>query len=793
MTHKNPSYKDRAALAPYNFVSLPPKPHTVSGALPHDRYLTRDDEGHEIYSGCFECELTTETPFFIRGMLSTTDFAAGKEAKNRPGFFSIDDSKTPRIPGSSLRGLFRSMVEIVVSARLHAVTDQRAVFRAVDTTKLGIQYRERVQEEVQDKWFVPRVQAGYMRHWRGEWYIQPAQVINGTTWCRISHTSLGELGLLPAWPPEEVRKACDTKTTGAGRNAKTIYIQPGKFEFQEVRGGFLHIKFARALRASATPGQGLQVAALAESGQMDSKRSEAIVFAPDMTKTPENGWLPLRYPDPDQPDKEVELDRRYRDQVSPQQAALLGSINGALQDMQPVFYLAEKGQLTFFGHTLMLRLPYTHSPLQLVPEGFRADRKDDYDLAETIFGYVRKNEKGDNVAGAGNTFFSDGEFTGNLAQPFESEITPKALSGPKTTTFQHYLAQPDPDDKEQLLNYDHETHIRGRKLYWHKGAVSVNDIEERDRDKLKHATQYTRIRTVKPGATFRFKIRFDNLRAEELGALGWVLRCAADPAYRLKLGMGKPHGMGAVKITSQLRLTDRQARYQALITDADNWSTGERPHSDSHSALDNAVRTLEAKIAGSTDQFSDQPHIRELLTMLRWPGPNRELTRYMDIERRDRDGRKVNEYRYRPVLPTPTFVVQPKYLGDRAPQPQRKRDEDEHRAHPRSQPRDEQSPHPQPPPPSLPEVREQVSAEAEQMAKQLAERKIAEGDVVTAEVFRVTANDYECKLGSNIKTLGKLPRDEQKGLKVGDKVRVRVKRIAGSGAAILTVRGVPKE
>jgi len=46
-----------------------------------------------------------------------------------------------------------------------------------------------------------------------------------------------------------------------------------------------------------------------------------------------------------------------------------------------------------------------------------------------------------------------------------------------------------------------------------------------------------------------------------------------------------------------------------------------------------------------------------LLAMLSWPGPPKDKTRYLEIERRDNEGRKTNEYRYRPVLPTPSAAL----------------------------------------------------------------------------------------------------------------------------------------
>ena len=53
--HTNPTYNDREALAPYNFVRLPDAVRTLpEAALP--RHDVIDPARH---SGLFECELTT--------------------------------------------------------------------------------------------------------------------------------------------------------------------------------------------------------------------------------------------------------------------------------------------------------------------------------------------------------------------------------------------------------------------------------------------------------------------------------------------------------------------------------------------------------------------------------------------------------------------------------------------------------------------------------------------------------------------------------------------------------------
>jgi hypothetical protein len=369
------------------------------------------------------------------------------------------------------------------------------------------------------------------------------------------------------------------------------------------------------------------------------------------------------------------------------------------------------------------------------------------------------------------------------------------LSTPKPTTFQHYLTQSEPDNPASLSDYDDATTIRGHKLYWHRGAVGMQDIEERDAIKLKHRSQYTSIRPIKAGAVFQFTLRFENLRETELGALAWVLRVASDPACRLKLGMGKPLGMGAVKIDSTLRLSDREARYRGVFAGS-AWRLGERSQEEASSVLSLSTRAFEQWVLGdsginrgSVKQLADLPRIQELLKLLSWPGPDRKHTRYMEIEHYDERGRRYNEYRSRPVLPKPTAVGTDAPKGANAP---------DVRPSVRQQPL---PPRPVVPPPArpmtppkiepLPEVRETASDEAKMLAAKMAHgASVNEGDEFEVEILRVNANEYECRLGQGIKTPGKLARDEKRDLKAGDKLKAKVKRVANSGAAILTLRGV---
>lgn len=168
---------------------------------------------------------------------------------------------------------------------------------------------------------------------------------------------------------------------------------------------------------------------------------------------------------------------------------------------------------------------------------------------------------------------------------------------------------------------------------------------------------------LRAGVEFDFRVRFDNLSNEELGALLWVLQLGADSRYRLKVGMGKPLGMGAVKVIPRLHLIDRVARYSTLF-DEDNWVTGLQEEEIARRTQQESVVAFErfiiaqVKAPGATS-LEELSRVRQLLTLLGWPGPDPEQTRYLEIERADPKAKrgKRNEYDERPVLPHPFTVA----------------------------------------------------------------------------------------------------------------------------------------
>ncbi|MCB9139700.1 MAG: TIGR03986 family CRISPR-associated RAMP protein [Caldilineaceae bacterium] len=709
----NPSTPRESAVAPYNFVPLNDELLEIDPL----RELPDQDRYHAggRLSGMLECTLTTMTPLFIRAPLEPERFeqldadadrkeSYDKRLKNRSAFHYTDPDRTPSIPGSSLRGMIRTLVEVIGHGKFEYGSQTPLVYRSIgDMTDHGERYRQQILQKDQQgrdergklfHAYTPRVRAGYLVQEQGNWLIYPAQQIHGTTFARINHKRLLEV-------EETAPDRNGLEPIPGCKNAAYIYIQPGPWVHQRVRGGLIRMRYAKVLRSSAEPGSGLVKGALARSGPIFSKRSEAVVFPLDPNARPLS--------------VEEEMLATYRDQISQEQQHLLGddgvltgpgsddaSLSGDNKPVirQPVFYLIDKqGNLVFFGHTMMMRLPYPHSPRDYVPERLREDAT--IDLAEAIFGYTKQGDGGSPPKGqekrrayAGRVFFGDARLEPNQDDIWLSKdaITPRILATPKPTAFQQYLVQTYPDpvkvgetrdgrNKMQKFLADYtvqppgertngETTLRGYKFYWHKaGSVTESDFAEpkerlnerrTDNGRSKRDSQYTQMRPLKEGVCFRFQIRFENLSELELGALLWSIRlpvAAEGQRYLHKLGMGKPLGLGSVALDASLCLDDRPGRYSRLFDSEAGaaWYLGNPSHQENlqiDQLMDAFEQEMNERLGNQTKEFCKLPRIETLLKLLTWPGRSMDESRYLEIERRDGHGKR-NEYRDRPVLPTP--------------------------------------------------------------------------------------------------------------------------------------------
>jgi CRISPR/Cas system CSM-associated protein Csm3 (group 7 of RAMP superfamily) len=182
--------------------------------------------------------------------------------------------------------------------------------------------------------------------------------------------------------------------------------------------------------------------------------------------------------------------------------------------------------------------------------------------AEMMFGYASddKKERPEEEWGgayAGRVFPGHG-LTKNAVQG--DEVPLKILDAPKPPSPSLYFRPAQGSGyiaKKGLNPNDHRPN--GRKFYLHQ-TQKLGNWKASEQYAQEHKKQVVRIRPVKEGAEFVFHLDFENLSAWELGALCYALR--PEEAFRHKLGMGKPLGLGTVCIDPLgVFLVDRPRRY----------------------------------------------------------------------------------------------------------------------------------------------------------------------------------------------------------------------------------------
>lgn len=669
--HTNPTRprRDRdgnryIARAPYNFIPLADKVVPVPGAIPD-----QDSYPEDTLTGWIECEIETMAPTYIRGMMTEAVFRdqglkkpdelTPQEKEARAPFFSSSDGKVegqfqPVIPGSSLRGMVRQMVEVLGYGRVRWVADQpKMFFRAVAASKFD-PLREPYNKMIGR--FAKNVRAGYLLYDDqnnepyGGWYIMPARKWpTGEAYIRIKDKDIQSFGL---------EGYIDFNDENYRPQIHAVSFEPETKHGK--RGNYVKINALGSRNTYRIKGNLVCAGNMLEGGDVEKKQSprarQVLMLLPDSKKQA------VKIP------PQVIMD--YLDSLTSFQKEQLidwSSDHGCLGHLKPVFYiLDDRGETLAFGHSPNFRVPAliqdkdgkkrAATPYDFVPETHKG--RHDPDMADALFGWV---EEKDGPAGsrAGRVFFGDAHFEDAQDGVWMKMITPHVLATPKPSTFQHYLVQDrnqghDPDRKEQLAHYGTNpatTQIRGVKHYWHRGRKP--DIQATAKEK-EHESQLTRIIPLKPGVTFSCRIRFENLLPEELGLLWWALALPVGDGrtYCHKIGMGKPLGMGGIAIRPKLTLTKRPQRYATLFAGL-NWQeaaeeTSPQPY----------IRAFEQYIVDHIggDVFAHQERIRMLLEMLAWREDDpswTDATRYMEIEY---GPRRLNEYKERPVLPDPLKV-----------------------------------------------------------------------------------------------------------------------------------------
>lgn len=491
------------AFAPYNFIPLNEK--IVSNTVPISN-LKMNKYDINRNTGWIELIIEAITPLYIRGTLTKSEVEQEIDSKNKSGFFA--PVKRISIPGSSLRGMTRNMVEIVSFSKFEFFEDRRLYYR-------GLADQSNLREEYQNK------MASFDRQKRRSQYNFSAGILRKSI-------GSGKQGL-----------HFEIKSSGNG--FKQILKSDAKNLVGKLNQKYEEFRFYK-----------LQEGFLVVSGNAPKKKRDWLInYPPDNVE-------PILIPEEDI--KNYKQDRTRSEQVPD---ILEQARRG---EEVPCFFVQwkdkEGGNRISFGHTGMFRLAYEKTIRNHIQQHFDFNNKliedgdSKIDFTEAIFG----NEK----THSGRVFFEDAFLIGEQTIPLLNVESPKILSSPKPTTFQQYLVQ-NSTERKQLSHYNSNSSIRGYKYYWHKSGEKKKwaQTDEKINPKL-----YTTIQPVKPGTQFRSKIRFENLSDEELGALLFALDLPE--GFGHKLGMGKPLGLGSISVIPTLYLSNIKKRYTDFFAEWHN-------------------------------------------------------------------------------------------------------------------------------------------------------------------------------------------------------------------------------
>jgi CRISPR-associated protein (TIGR03986 family) len=636
--HDTRTGQDRnEAHAPYNFVPLPER---VVGVVDTADHAVLDPTRH---TGRIECTLTTGTPLYIRAGYTPEDYGrlarrsmvqlTAQEQAERALFFHHGEQPAgharplPVIPGSSLRGMVRNIVAIVSASRVAPVNRRQLFHRTMANPLYVAQFTQEVAGA-----YASKVRGGFLRQDPdGNWLIDEVTV------ARIQRPGhrIGGIASIP----------CPVPRVG---NTPTIHVACGAL--RNVPLGRVTLRFIPVTTASVAPGPGLQPATLVVTKDMPGKHFE-FVFLHDHAVHSRTWQVPQDVVDDYQ--SVDQITRHMEDHFPPA---------GRLQAGQPIFFLPGRGtRVEFIGRAQCFRIRYGFTVQQLLEQAVPSNRvtTTPLDLAESLFGYVRDQapQDGSPVNRAGRVTIGDARLANPTLAPadiwFDPNrlLEPEILSAPKPTTYRHYLVQtnnmsgvnagvPPAHPARIRANVNHMTYdqrgttIRGHKLYWHHRVhrqLTPRGVDEPLQNRGGD-TQRTRMCPVKAGVSFTFTMHYDNLTSVELGALLWAVRVSAmrgtQRPYRLKLGMGKPLGLGSVHLDATVLRQCPTARYGQLFDDAGSWNRGEQTLPDD--VIEHFIKVFELHQLASMGRptnangqpytaLRQTPRVQDMLRLLRWP------------------------------------------------------------------------------------------------------------------------------------------------------------------------------
>ncbi|NWH03869.1 TIGR03986 family type III CRISPR-associated RAMP protein [Desulfobacter latus] len=480
--------------APYNFVPIHEKVYFPDWA----EKISYDIPFSDGESATIHLTLTAHSPVFVRN---------GSTADKETRFSNIDGRFF--IPGTAIKGMIRSVLEIMSFGKLGNVTEWTPTYRDLSKSATGKKYKNAMQG----------VHCGWLS-------IDPNDPEKYTIQdCgkpkRIRHQNIDD-----KWGTD-FAALFKTNPADAYKSAK------GKIKDLEGKGWDLHTVYEFSQISGADPEQyefcaeGPVQGTLVVTGQ-PGKRDAAKGYGKYLEFIFEDTGTTNSIPVP----KAVVDNFKF--------AYYDGDPNNESKDWAywktklyagesiPVFFKTSGGKIQHFGLSYLYKLPYPHGIREAIDNLGQAHRSEALDLAQSIFG-----ASSDKKALKGRVFFSPAFAGVDTARELNPITT--VLGSPKPSYYPTYIQNPEGYNAGSLQ-------LSGRKRY----PVHTNVPNNLNPGTEKVSTTFAPLDT---GVVFESKIRCHNLRTIEIGALLSALTFHGnnDQLFH-SIGMAKPLGFGKIRL-----------------------------------------------------------------------------------------------------------------------------------------------------------------------------------------------------------------------------------------------------
>lgn len=576
--------------APFNFVPVSEKVFFPGWA----DQISHDMPFSDGLTGQLTIELEAKTPIFVRDSSCKEEFCHVK----------VGTSKKYFIPGTSLKGTIRNVLEILSFSKMDKINDDKYAIRDLNNELL---YTLLGDSE--------NIHCGWLSLNTDENNVQTASIEDCDIPWRISHEQLDnqlDTKFVPTFMKfGQAFKEDDKGTVFINSDYKTAAYKYSLLPLAKRNGHFTKDKtelnkqlcnFSESandlkgdivLTGQASASKNYDNHGNSEPGP--SGKFYEFVFIeqanPKIRNIDARTWRDFKFHYLDHDTKHISADWEWR--------------RKQLADGEkiPVFFRLIKDELLQdtddvldLGLAYLYKMPYKYSVKQLL----KGDHQPGLflpDLAECIFGYVH-----DQDALKGRVHFSPG--WADQASPDNLKNT--VLGSPKASYYPIYIKQEDKDGKigikDNQIDYMTYMDSKSELAGWKRYPVCENVSSEMPIGTTKMSVRY---RPLKANAKFTAQVNYFNLRPVELGALLSALTFHNNSTNCYHgLGMAKSYGFGRVslKITEGLEVKDLKKYLAAFETEVEAY----------------------LKVSNSDFVWHNSLQINELITMAKIHNPSDE-------------------------------------------------------------------------------------------------------------------------------------------------------------------------